>query len=81
MDGSASWRTDARDEQLDRAAQLFTQDVTAPGASFLSSHLELIGFLGFVGRLTEHVDGVINWLDEQRGVNDETTQKDLFRRN
>lgn len=62
---AVGWRTKERLDQAETAAQLLVEGtLTSAGANFATAHGELIGFIGFVGQLTEHIDGVLDWIDD-----------------
>jgi hypothetical protein len=80
MSKKSAWRTKEREGQLERFAGLVTEDVTSAGADYFRANIEVVGFLGFVGTLTEHIDGVIASLDDELEANEDSRGRRPFGR-
>lgn len=71
METKPAWLTKEREAQLEHVAERVASDVTSAGATYFRAHFELIGFVAFVGHLVDHMDGVLGWLDEELGDQEE----------
>jgi hypothetical protein len=70
-----SLETPEREAQVEATARLIGSDLTTAGAAFMSSHMELVGFIGFVGELANRIDGVLDVIDQADGEQGATRPK------
>jgi hypothetical protein len=80
MSKKSAWRTKEREEQVERFAGFVAEDVTNAGANYFRANFEVVGFLGFVGTLTQHVDGVLASLDDELEADEDSRERRPFGR-